>query len=209
MTTHTIQYSVRQDPPRQDGQPAGLHVRTHKLEEMNTAALAASVGRREGQLFSESTISGVLTDLSKWLAEYLASGHAVTLTGIGTFTPHVDGEVEDDARGRRVGQLRVSDIHFAPSAELIDSVNGLTSFERVGATRKTNITDTELDAFLAGHFAEHSHLQRHHVERHFNLSKRRALSLISRLVNDGRLRLAPDATLHSAAYVPASNLPTP
>lgn len=204
MAIHTVKYTVHQDPPRQDGQPAGLHVRAHELEGVNTAQLVADVGRREGQLYSAGTISGVLTDLSDWLAEYLAGGHAVTLTGIGTFTPHVEGEVADDERGRSVGQLRVGSVHFAPSAELLESVNRLTSFERVAATRTAEITDAELDAFLASHFAAHPRLQRHHVERHFNLSKRRALALVGRLVASGRLRLAPDATLHSAAYVPAN-----
>ena len=197
MIRPVIQYSIHQNPPRQNGGPAGCHLRVHRRGDIDTAGLSCEVGSRENQLFSEGVILGVLTDLADWLAEYLAGGYAVTLNGIGTFTPHVDGN--EDGSG-----LCVGDIVFTPSDALLARINAQTRFERVAATRRTAVTDAEVTAFLDVHFASHQRLQRHHVEQHFHLSKRRALSLITRLVNDGRLRPAPGTTTHTAAYVSGS-----
>ena len=196
----TIPYSIHQDTPRQDGRAGGYHLRVQRLHDMDTFELADEAARNNS-LFKEGTIVGVLTDLSTWLADALASGHAVTLNGIGTFTPHIEGRVEAGPDGLKTKDLRIGDIVFAPSDQLLDRINKMAHFKRQLPVRRTEVTDAEADAFLDEHFATHDCLQRRHVEQHFALSKRRALRLIGRLVSDGRLRPAPGTTARTAAFV--------
>ncbi len=196
----TILYSIHQNPPRPDGQDGGYHLRVQHLHDMDTSDLADEAVRNNS-VFKKGAIEGVLTDLSAWLADALAGGRAVTLNGIGTFTPHVEGRVEAGPEGLKAEGLRIGDVVFTPSAQLLERINKRTHFKRQLPVRRTEVTDAEADMFLDAHFATHALLQRHHVEQYFSLSKRRSLALISRLVGDGRLRPAPDTTARTAAYV--------
>ena len=196
----TIPYSIHQNPPRQDGQDGGYHLRVQRLRAMDTFDLADEAVRNNS-VFKEGTIVGVLTDLSTWLADALASGRAVTLNGIGTFAPHIEGQVEAGPDGLKAKDLRIDGIVFTPSGQLLERINRRTHFRSQLPARRAEVTDAEADAFLDEHFAMHTRLQRHHIEQYFHLSKRRALALISRLVGDGRLRPAPGTTARTAAYV--------
>ena len=196
-----IKYSIHQNPPREDVQAGGHHIRVSKLSALNTLELAAKATTYNNHPFSEGVIAGVLTDLATWLGDALAEGHAVTLNGIGTFEPRVDGKVEDRASGLTVSGLKVGNVVFKPSAELLEDINDKVHFERELPLRSGKVSDAEVDEFLDEHFAGHDQLQRHHLEERFRLSKRHALDLIQRLVTKGSLRRAPATSARTAAYV--------
>lgn len=182
-------------------QAGGHHIRVSKLGVMNMLELAAKATTYNNHPFSEGVIVGVLTDLATWMGDALAEGHAVTLNGIGTFEPRVEGKVEEKTSGLTVSGLKVGNVVFKPSAELMEGINDKVCFERELPLRSAEISDAEVEAFLNEHFAGHDQLQRHHLEEHFRLSKRHALDLIQRLVANGSLRQAPGISARTAAYV--------
>ena len=188
----SIKYRIHQDPPRRDGQPAARHLRTLNLTSVNLDALADEMNKRDS-VFSVGTIAGVLTLFVETMGGLLAKGAAVYVDDLGTFQPHIGGDVEESAmRGggtrTRIKDLRVSGVDFRPDADLLHEINQHARFEHVLETRRTAVVADELTAFLAAHFATHPRLLRHHLEDHFYLSKRRALSLLDRLVAEGRLK---------------------
>ena len=196
-----IKYSIHQNPPQEDVQVGGHHIRVHKLDVMNMGELAGKAAAYNNHPFSEGVIVGVLTDLATWLGDALAAGHVVSLGGIGTFEPRVEGKVEKKTDGLTVNGLKVGNVVFRPSAELLESINDKARFERELPLRNAEIGATEVAAFLDEHFAVHEQLQRHHLEEHFRISKRRALELLQRLVANGSLLPAPGTTVRTAAYV--------
>lgn len=142
-------------------------------------------------VFTAGTSIGALSLLARTLAELLAKGAAVTIDDLGTFQPHVEGDVEEVAsRGStrtRVNNLRVGSVEFRPDPAFLRAINRQARFEHVLETRRTDIPDAELSAFLTAHFSTHSRFLRSQLESHFRLSKRRSPDLLNQLVAAGRL----------------------
>lgn len=185
-----IKYNIHQDPPRKDGKPAARHLRTVDLVPVESQKLAHEM-HKVNPIFTTGTSVGALGLLARTLAELLAKGAAVTIDDLGTFQPHVEGDVEEVAsRGSartRVNNLRVGSVEFRPDPVFLEAINHQARFEHVLETRRTDIPDAELAAFLAAHFSTHSRLLRSQLESHFHLSKRRSLTLLNQLVAAGRL----------------------
>ena len=196
----SIKYNIHQDPPRKDGQPAACHLRTVNLTVVDNYSLTRAI-RQRCNAYSEGSCIGILIDMADTMPELLAKGRAVHIEGLGTFAPHVEGDVEATARGTRVSNLHVGGIDFHPDDQLLLAVNRQARFEHVLETRRDLPTDAELDIFLDEHFATHTTLRRHQLESHFLLSKRRTLHLLEHLVAIHRLR--PQGTRHTLHYVRA------
>lgn len=186
----SIKYNIHQDPPRKDGKPAARHLRTIYLTPIDIDELVHEMHKTDG-IFSAGTNIGVLYLLARTMGELLGKGAAVQIKTLGTFLPRIEGDVEDiESRGTkhpRVKNLRVGSVEFRPDAEFLEAINHYARFEHVPETLKRTISDDELTAFLAAHFATHSRLLRHDLEGHFHISKRRALDLLNRLLADRRL----------------------
>ena len=148
----SLKYNIHQDPPRKDGQPAAKHLRTVDLKTVDNRALTQAM-RRRGNAYSAGSCLGILIDLADTMPELLAKGFAVHLEGIGTFSPQVEGDVEETARGSRATNLRVGAVVFHPDAELLSEVNRRARFEHVLETRRSLPSDAEVAAFLDEHFA--------------------------------------------------------
>lgn len=185
-----IKYNIHQDPPRKDGKPAARHLRTVDLVPVESQKLAYEM-HAVNPIFTAGTSVGALGLLARTLAELLAKGAAVTIDDLGTFQPHVEGDVEDVASHgssrTRVNNLRVGSVEFRPDSAFLEAINRQARFEHVLETRRTDIPDAELSAFLTAHFSTPSRLLRSQFESHFRLSKRRSLTLLNQLVAAGRL----------------------
>ena len=185
-----IKFNIHQDPPRKDGKPAARHLRTVDLVPVENQELAREM-HAVNPVFTAGTSIGALSLLARTLAELLAKGAAVTIDDLGTFQPHVEGDVEEVAsRGStrtRVNNLRVGSVEFRPDSAFLEAINRQARFEHILETRRTDIPDAELAAFLTAHFSTHSRLLRSQLESHFHLSKRRSLDLLNQLVAAGRL----------------------
>lgn len=203
MSIRRYKYIIKENPPASLGESAndslGHHVRLKPSATVTASQLVAEMHRNDPVL-SRGTYASAVSTLAETLGELLSDGHPVHVEGIGTFQPRLSGTVARERNGLVARKVSISGIQFVPDSQLLQLANeGAPTRSRVPRPLPK---DSEVSAFLTQYFAEHERLTRKPLVTHFGITKNQALTILRRLVGNGRLQLRGSrATAH---YVPCN-----
>lgn len=136
----------------------------------------------EGELYA------ALDAMRRVMLHEMEKGNAVTLPGIGTFRLSLKGSIEVKDGYYHGHGVHVDDLLFTPDRQLLADVRDF-EVNQVPYGMTFHLEEDEINARLADLFAKKETITHSDVAYAFELSltRNRITSLLTRLVNDGRL----------------------
>ena len=142
----------------------------------------------EGKVFSAGTMVGTLYAMRDQLVEMMATGTAIHLPALGTFTLTLGGKVEVQ-NGKYVGNgVHVDGIRFTPDEELLADLRRM-EVDQTPLPVSPDVDEHDLDTALDALFARQDTITRRDLYYALGgiLSPHRLSDLLARLVAEGRI----------------------
>lgn len=136
-------------------------------------------------------VVAVITALNDELYEYLSTGYAVHLDGIGYFSLSLKCVPDINPKYVKDDDVEVRSIKFTPDKDLMDCFQSVYLEREVDDTHHSaKLNEEEVQQKLADFFKTHSFLQRRDFERLTGFNQSKATRVIRELVQKGVLKNA-------------------
>ena len=142
-----------------------------------------------GTVLSHDALGYALGELQNILLHELAEGKVVTLPGIGTFSLSLKGDIEVRNGNYHGHDVRVDTLLFRPDRKLCDRLRAMP-VNQVPFGSAITVDADEVEELFTALFREHSTVTHKQVFNAFGgaVTKHRIISLLNRLVAEGRIR---------------------
>lgn len=182
-----ISYEFYETPnPKKDGKKS-YHPRTVSFHKVTTEKLAQEI-QYESSL-TRADVKAVLTSLADKLANHLADGQKIHLEGIGYLSVSLqcDKEIHNQEDMKRA-PVSFKAVNFRADEELKKKLRRTKMERSTIRLHSMPLTDEEIDAKLAEHFATQPIITRRNFQRLCLLRDSTAHRHIRRLLEEGKLR---------------------
>lgn len=162
-----------------------------------------------GTTLTPTDIAAVLTSLGDYIARTLKNGNRLKVDHVGTFNVSLtcswtddEGKMHEHTLEDNItsgDKVRVKNIVFTPDAELLKEVRKAVCVSS-GMKPYQGPTDEAIEAKFTEWFGTHPSITRKEVEWLFGCSRRYALNILKRLVDEGRL--SAEGSVHTRYYKP-------
>ncbi|MBR2360395.1 MAG: HU family DNA-binding protein [Bacteroidaceae bacterium] len=193
-----IDYEFYESPAIKGKEGKSYHPRVVTFGKVTTEKLAQEI-QYESSL-TRADVKAVLTSLADKLADHLADGRKIHLEGIGYLSVSLrcDKEIHNHEDMKRA-PVAFKAVNFRADEELKKKLRRAKMERSTIRLHSMTLTNEEIDAKLAEHFATHDTITRRQLQHLCLLRESTALRHIHRLVEEGKLRNV--ATLRNPVYM--------
>lgn len=179
-----IKWQVKPPTKGKDDEKPQMFPRIADSEVVDVERLAELVSKRSP--LSIGTVTALLTDMPKVMAELLSDGKTIDIPMLGSFKLSIgtDAQIHPDNK-RRMSSVEVRGVNFQPSQELMDAI-GKPNFQWQGGTGVAIAPSAPLlIPQLEEYFKTHDTITRKELEREFGLKRTTAYIRLKELIEKG------------------------
>lgn len=184
--------------PKDKQQKVRYHARTVVNHTLTNKDIATEISKR--CTIRKAEAMAVMEEMSEIFLQKLAEGHAIKLTGIGTFHISAKSPSIRTKNEVRAESIKFGGIVFRPEKKLLRQLSG-TKFQKVMHSQTSSeISDIEIDGMLTEYFKDHTYITTKELQQLCGLSNHTALRRLKQRVEEGRM--THPGHRHSAFYFP-------
>lgn len=196
----SLLYEFYRNPQSDENEKRTYHPRVVTTGRVDTEQLARDI--QQSCSLTRSDVKGMLAALADKMAQYLSEGKRVYLEDIGYFKVNLQCNQEvTEVDDKGVGKVSFKSISFRADERLKKAMQRTKIHRSNLKPHSMPMTDEEIDAKLAEHFATNPVITRRQFQFLCQLLKPTACRIIKRLVEEGKLKNI--SSKQNPVYVPA------
>ena len=171
--------------PKDKQQKVRYHARTVVDHTLTNKDIATEISKR--CTIRKAEAMAVMEEVSEIFLQKLTEGHAIKLTGIGTFHISAKSPSIRTKNEVRAESIKFGGLVFRPEKKLLRQLSG-TKFQKVMYSQTSSeISDIEIDGMLTNYFKDHPYITTKELQQLCGLSNHTALRRLKQRVKEGRL----------------------
>lgn len=183
----SLLYEFYRNPQSDENEKRTYHPRVVTTGRVDTEQLARDI--QQSCSLTRSDVKGMLAALADKMAQYLSEGKRVYLEDIGYFKVNLQCNQEvTEVDDKGVGKVSFKSISFRADERLKKAMQRTKIHRSNLKPHSMPLTDEEIDAKLADHFATNPVITRRQFQFLCQLLKPTACRIIKRLVEEGKLK---------------------
>lgn len=195
----SLLYEFYRNPQSDENEKRTYHPRVVTTGRVDTEQLARDI--QQSCSLTRSDVKGMLAALADKMAQYLSEGKRVYLEDIGYFKVNLQCNQEvTEVDDKGVGKVSFKSISFRADERLKKAMQRTKIHRSNLKPHSMPLTDEEIDAKLAEHFATNPVITRRQFQFLCQLLKPTACRIIKRLVEEGKLKNI--SSKQNPVYVP-------
>lgn len=195
----SLLYEFYRNPQSDENENQAYHPRVITTGRVDTEQLARDI--QQSCSLTRSDVKGMLAALADKMAQYLSEGKRVYLEDIGYFKVNLQCNQEvTEVDDKGVGKVSFKSISFRADERLKKAMQRTKIYRSNLKPHSMPLTDEEIDAKLAEHFATNPVITRRQFQFLCQLLKPTACRIIKRLVEEGKLKNI--SSKQNPVYVP-------
>lgn len=195
----SLLYEFYRNPQSDENEKRTYHPRVVTTGRVDTEQLARDI--QQSCSLTRSDVKGMLAALADKMAQYLSEGKRVYLEDIGYFKVNLQCNQEvTEVDDKGVGKVSFKSISFRADERLKKAMQRTKIHRSNLKPHSMPMTDEEIDAKLAEHFATNPVITRRQFQFLCQLLKPTACRIIKRLVEEGKLKNI--SSKQNPVYVP-------
>lgn len=195
----SLLYEFYRNPQSDENEKGTYHPRVITTGRVDTEQLARDI--QQSCSLTRSDVKGMLAALADKMAQYLSEGKRVYLEDIGYFKVNLQCNQEvTEVDDKGVGKVSFKSISFRADERLKKALKRTKIHRSNLKPHSMPMTDEEIDAKLAEHFATNPVITRRQFQFLCQLLKPTACRIIKRLVEEGKLKNI--SSKQNPVYVP-------